>query len=353
MSAATTIEPPRLIDIAVNLTDPVFRGTYHGKQYHEDDYDEVMNRARRAGVVTQIITGGSLHESREALQLCNVEDLVCTVGCHPTRSGEFDAHPKGPDGYLADLIHLLEDSAVTRQGKGRGKAVAIGECGLDYDRLHFAPKETQQRHFASQLSLAARFALPLFLHSRACAEDFVEILKPRISELAAAIGVDAGPAPALPQELTAAHGSGSAALRIGVVHSFTGSMEEMKQLVDLGLFIGVNFCSMKTEENLVVVKAIPLDRLMIETDAPWCEPRPSHASAAYVKQFESQHPDLATLYNPPAVKKEKHGPGKVVKGRCEPSFVGSVAGVIAVLKGLGICEVAAVTERNTRWLFGL
>ena len=65
----------------------------------------------------------------------------------------------------------------------------------------------------------------------------------------------------------------------GVVHSFTGDLNELEQLVEMGLFIGVNGCSMKTEENCEVVKAIPLDRLMIETDCPYCDIRNSHASA--------------------------------------------------------------------------
>src|SRR5947207_2197442 len=68
----------------------------------------------------------------------------------------------------------------------------------------------------------------------------------------------------------------------GLVHSFTGSTEEMQRLIKLGLDIGVNGCSLKTEENLAVVKEIPLQRLQIETDGPWCEIRPSHASAKFL-----------------------------------------------------------------------
>ena len=69
----------------------------------------------------------------------------------------------------------------------------------------------------------------------------------------------------------------------GVVHSFTGDIEEMKELVDMGLYIGVNGCSLKTEENLEMVKKIPLERIMLETDCPYCDIRNSHASSKYVK----------------------------------------------------------------------
>ena len=83
--------------------------------------------------------------------------------------------------------------------------------------------------------------LPLFLHSRAASEDFERLLAPRLEKLP----------------------------RGGLVHSFTGTMEEMNRLVALGVDIGVNGCSLKTEENLEVVKAMPLDRIQIETDGPW------------------------------------------------------------------------------------
>ena len=83
--------------------------------------------------------------------------------------------------------------------------------------------------------------MPLFLHSRAASEDFERLLSARLPELP----------------------------RGGLVHSFTGTMEEMERLVNLGVDIGVNGCSLKTEENLEVVRAMPLERIQIETDGPW------------------------------------------------------------------------------------
>lgn len=183
--------------------------------------------------------------------------------------------------------------------------------------------------------------------------------------LASAVGGGSAEAPpALPDHL-AAHAAASPALRVGCVHSFTGALEEMQELVELGLFIGINGCSLKTEENLAVVKALPLDRLMLETDAPWCDMRPTHASAAHLDQYR-QKPDaksaqsssaapdsLLQRYAPSAVKKEKHSMEKMVKGRNEPCTIGQVALVVAAIKGLEVTEVAQAAERNTRWLFGL
>lgn len=114
------------------------------------------------------------------------------------------------------------------------------------------------------------------------------------------------------------------------MHSFTGTKEEMLRLVDLGLDIGVNGCSLKTEENLEVVRHIPLERIQIETDGPWCEIRPSHASAKYLK-------DAPPL--PKAVKKEKWQKGCMVKGRNEPIAIAHVAHVIAKIKGVSVEEV--------------
>jgi len=130
---------------------------------------------------------------------------------------------------------------VALQGKQAGTTVAFGEFGLDYDRLYLCDKETQLKYFEEQLDLAVELQLPLFLHSRAASADFENILSSRLSKL--------------PKK--------------GLVHSFTGTLEEMQRLVAMGLDIGVNGCSLKTEENLEVVKAIPLDRLQLETDGPW------------------------------------------------------------------------------------
>ena len=101
------------------------------------------------------------------------------------------------------------------------------------------------KYFEAQLEVAKKVQLPLFLHSRAAHADFVRCLRGVLGEDLGGIG------------------------KGGLVHSFTGTVEEMRELVAMGLHVGVNGCSMKTEENLEVVKAIPLDRLQLETDGPW------------------------------------------------------------------------------------
>ena len=97
----------------------------------------------------------------------------------------------------------------------------------------------------------------------------------------------------------------------GVVHSFTGTREELDEMLDLGLYIGINGCSLKTEENLNVAAAVPLERLMLETDAPWCSVRPTHAGHKFVKSNWSQS-------SKPCKHKPHEDEHKCVKGRSEP-----------------------------------
>lgn len=221
--------------------------------------------------------------------------------------------------------------------------MAFGEIGLDYDRLFLCAKEPQLVGFEQQLSLASSLSppLPLFLHSRAAAADFARLLKPRLPQLKKP--------------------------KAGLVHSFTGTVEEMRELVELGLDIGVNGCSLKTEENLAVVKEIPLERLQIETDGPWCEIRPSHASSKFLRQndgasakisqnearWEGSPEDVALPEMPKAVKKEKWTQSCMVKGRNEPCTIPLVAHVIARVKGISVAEVALAAWANSVNMFGL
>ncbi|KAI7908137.1 uncharacterized protein BX663DRAFT_528655 [Cokeromyces recurvatus] len=268
------------------MTDPMFRGLYRGKQAHADDLPLVLQRARNAGVQKIFVTGTNLEESKEAIEAIESNNdakgfLYSTVGCHPTRCSEFEEYKDGPQAYFDQLLKLATSSK---------SVIAIGECGLDYDRLQFCDKETQKKYFAMQFDLAEKTQLPMFLHNRNTGDDFYELVK------------------------THRHRFSN-----GVVHSFTGSIEEMQKLVDLGLYIGINGCSLKTEENLQVVKAIPEDRLMIETDAPWCDIRPTHASYGHLKKASEEE---MKLYAPPSKKKEKFEMGCMVKSRNEPCTIG-------------------------------
>ncbi|XP_077545029.1 deoxyribonuclease TATDN1-like isoform X3 [Haemaphysalis longicornis] len=159
------------------------------------------------------------------------------------------------------------------------EALQMATDHADYERLHFCDKATQQRFFELQLRLVQPCGgLPLFLHCRRAGADMLNILR---------------------RNRTLFNG--------GVVHSFTDSREDAASFLELGLHISLNGCSLKTAENLDVAASIPGDRLVIGTDSPWCEIRPKHAGAKYVR----------TSF--PTKKKEQFQPGFMVSGRNEPA----------------------------------
>lgn len=299
-------------DIGVNATDSQFRGIYRSKQKHSSDFELVHQRSIDHGCRHWLITGGDLEDAREAYELAKKdESWYSTAGIHPTRSNVLSSHPAGPEAYLRDL------ETFVKSGSTAGKIKAFGEFGLDYDRLDWSPKEAQIPAFSSQLEMAVRLQLPLFLHSRACEEDFARMLKPFTERLP----------------------------RRGVVHSFTGTLEEMRDLTADGWSIGINGCSLKTDENLAVVKEIPVNLLMLETDAPWCDIRPSHASHKYLKL-----PGAPTV--PESKKVERFEEGKMVRSRNEPCTIQQVAWIVAQVKGMDYAELVKHAYENTIKMFG-
>eukprot|EP00890_Picochlorum_soloecismus_P003682 jgi/Picsp_1/4314/NSC_01822-R1_related dnase len=297
----------KFIDIGCNLLDAMYKGQYNGKLYHDNDLGAVLERARAAGVKKIIVTAGNLEEAKEALAFCQGSvDLFCTAGIHPTRAREWSAFVDGPEKYMEELCKVIE------QGIADGKVVAIGECGLDYDRVRFCDEKTQQECFLSHFTLSQRYNLPLFLHLRSAGEDFLRILEANYD----------------------------ATLPGGVVHSFDGSFEELNSILKYdSMYIGINGCSLKTEDNLNVARSVPMERLMLETDAPWCSIRTTHASSAFVK--------TKIL----AKDKKKHSSSLQVKGRNEPCNMVQVLEVISGLSGLEKEVVADYAYRNSEKLF--
>ncbi|QOJ31600.1 MAG: TatD family hydrolase [Gammaproteobacteria bacterium] len=211
-----------LIDIGANLTHDAF----------DHDRGEVLARAAAAGVPRMIITGSTAGCSRQALSLARSSPgrLFATAGVHPHHAVEF-----GPD-TATELVEIATHPEV----------VAVGECGLDYFR-DLSPRAAQQHAFARQLGLAAAIGKPVFLHQRDAHGDFLAILREHIDDLPG-----------------------------GVAHCFTGTREQMEAYLDLGLYIGITgwICDDSRGESLRhTVAALPMDRVMIETDAPYLLPR--------------------------------------------------------------------------------
>ncbi|KAG5421076.1 pi038 [Candida metapsilosis] len=347
---------PRYFDIGVNFSDSMFQGCYNGSTNpkHPCDIEDVIGRAHLFNVDRMLITASTIKESRDHFDLCKKyrNQFNSTAGVHPCSvASEF--YVKQGDNYIEELRpdvdqKLTELRNILIEGYKSGHVKAFGEIGLDYDRLHYSTKHQQLEMFQRQLDILREvdFKIPLFLHMRAACDDFISIIKPYIDE-----GV----------------------VDSGVVHSFTGTEEELNKLLNLGFYIGVNGCSLKTEENLDVASKIPVQKLMIETDAPWCEIRKSHASYKSISPYPNKfYPEIETESlneaSPqfkldenlpfPAIKKEhyaKHAayvqqrleneaPPKetrigvlskpMIKSRNEPVQVGHVAEILSKLHGI-------------------
>ena len=218
----------QLIDIGVNLTHESF----------DRDLDAVLERARAAGVVQMVVTGASREHSPLALELARRHPgfLYATAGVHPHHAVEYTD----------------ECDAEIRALHAHPEVVAVGECGLDYNR-DFSPRPAQRKAFERQLQIASDVRAsdgerkPLFLHQRDAHDDFIAMMKDFDGRL--------GPA---------------------VVHCFTAERRELFDYLDRDWYIGITgwLCDERRGEHLrELVKHIPANRLMIETDSPYLLPR--------------------------------------------------------------------------------
>jgi TatD DNase family protein len=266
-----TVERSPVIDIGANLTSKSFAR----------DLASVVDRAVRAGVHTMVVTGTSLAGSRGAADLAERTTraaLYATAGVHPHHAVEATGD------WLAELRAL----------GGRARVVALGECGLDFNR-NYSPQADQIRCFRAQLELAAELRLPVFLHERDAHDTFAGILREHRPSLSAA-----------------------------VVHCFTGTRAELETYLSLDLHVGITgwICDERRGRDLVaLVPAIPGARLMIETDAPYLLPR-----------------------NMPSPPRDR---------RNEPAFLPYVLNAVAAARGEDPATTAAITTATAREFFGL
>ncbi|VAW61350.1 Deoxyribonuclease TatD [hydrothermal vent metagenome] len=263
-----------LIDIGVNLT---------GKSFKKD-LPQVIDRAVLAGVSQMVVTGTTLAHSEDAQMLCDrwPDILLSTAGVHPHHAKEWSGRS------AQQLYDLAEHTAVR----------AIGECGLDYNRNFSKPKD-QRLCLEAQLELAAELRLPVFLHQRDAHKDFMQIMDRWRDKLSA-----------------------------GVVHCFTGTLDEAKACLDMALHIGVTgwLCDERRGQSLQqAVEYIPLESLMIETDAPYLMPRDLPANIK--NQLEER--------------------------RNEPLVLPHVCAALAKYKNLDIEEVARQTTQLARDFFAI
>lgn len=239
-----------------------------------DDREDVIQRARDAGVEYIITIGTTVESSRDAVLLAEKHDGVyAAVGIHPHEA--------------KDILHPAYE--VIRHFAKHPKVVAYGEIGLDYYHEH-TQRSVQQRKFRDMLHEARELGLPVIVHDRDAHEDTLRILKEAWD-------------PALG----------------GIMHCFSGDIDYARQLMDLGFYISIAgpVTFPKAQALRDVVKQVPIEQMLIETDAPYLTPQPFR--------------------------------GK----RNEPAYVRYTAEEVAKVKGLSFDDVARITSFNAMQLFGI
>jgi TatD DNase family protein len=247
----------------------------------DDDRDAVIQRAMSAGVRQVVVPAVDLDSAGRSVSLADRHaGVYATAGFHP-----HEAAGASPEA-LSAIEELL----------GHPKAVAVGEIGLDWFRM-LSPRETQIAALEAQLAIAASHALPIVIHCRDAWDDLRPLLEPWAKRAADRAG----------------------ARPLGVLHYFSGSLEDARLYQELGFLISVHtsVTHPKAQGLREVVATLPLEALVIETDSPYGAPQ------AYR--------------------------GK----RNEPAYVVETAKQIALLKGVELEAVAAATTANAGRLFGL
>lgn len=264
---------------------------------YKNDLDEVINRTLRDNV-WMINIGTEYETSRQAVELAEKynEGVYAAIGLHPIYAGaEFQKIKTDPEeGEFLVKEQDFDKEKYKELAKSK-KVVAVGEIGLDY---YYRPKtsrklelfkEKQKEVFKQQLELARELNLPVILHCRMAHDDLIDILKFQISIK-------------------------------GVVHCFTGSLDQAKKYIEMGFYIGINGIIYKMDLD-EVIKKTPLDKILVETDCPYLIP--------------------------PLARRSPEGEG----GRNEPIFIKHVVQKIADLKRVSFDEVAYETAENARKLF--
>ncbi|MFA4915684.1 MAG: TatD family hydrolase [Syntrophales bacterium] len=239
----------------------------------DKDRDEAITRAKEAGVDFMLTVGTTLDDSRECILLAGqYETVYATIGIHPHE--------------VKDIIDNLTYDSLKELAK-MDKVVAYGEIGLDFFR-NLSPIELQIRRLGEQLELASELRLPIIIHDRHAHREILEMLKSWKGEN-------------------------------GVFHCFSGDYDMAKRCLDLGFYISIpgTVTFKKSARLQEVARLVPLDRLLLETDAPYLSPHPHR--------------------------------GK----RNEPAYIIHTAEMVAGIKGVSLNDVGIMTSQNAKSLFNL
>ncbi|MEW6619259.1 MAG: TatD family hydrolase [bacterium] len=251
-----------LIDTHAHLEDEKFA----------DDRHEVILRAKQEGIQTIINVGSDLITSRCSIELAQRYDFIyATVGVHPHDAVQFN------DNHYSSFLELTKNK----------KVVGIGEIGLDYYR-NLSPQPVQQEVFRQFIRLARMTNLPVIVHDREAHSDILKILKEEKANVVS-----------------------------GVLHSFSGDVDMLKEVINAGFYISISGAVTYADSLVKIIKVIPLERLLLETDCPYLTPVPYR--------------------------------GK----RNEPVYLKHTAAKISQILGMNIQKIADITTSNAGRLFNI
>ncbi len=237
------------------------------------DREYIIENLQKNGIELVVNIGADIHSSKASVELAEkYKNIYAVVGVHPHEVKDMN------ENSLAEIEKLAKNK----------KVLAIGEIGLDY---HYdnSPRDIQRKRFREQIHLAKKLNLPIVVHSREADADILQILKEESQELRA------------------------------IIHCFSSDRAQLKEYLELGFYIAIGgpVTFKKTDELKEVVKVVPLDKLLLETDAPYLAPTPYR--------------------------------GK----RNEPMFVKETAKLIAELRGITLEDLTLQTNKNTKKIFNI
>ncbi len=278
------IQEPKLIDAHTHIQFSAYK----------DDADEVIQRSLDVGV--WLVNVGTQQDiSRKAIELAEKypQGVYATVGLHPIHTDKsfHDKEELGESGEAFTGRGEIFDFSYYKNLSDNPKVVAIGECGLDYYHIKDeTAKKKQQAAFVQQIELASAVKKPIMIHCREAFDDLIEILKDSNSK---------------------------SRTTPGIIHFFSGNLTQATRLLDMGFYFTFGGVVTFARDYDEIIKTVPLNRIMLETDAPYVTPAP----------YRGQ--------------------------RNEPAYVIEVAKKIAEIKGVNFEEIAHHTTENARIILGI
>lgn len=296
--------PHMIFDIALNITDTMYSGIYNGIKKHDSDHETVLSRSYTNNI-TPFFVGNNLTNSFECLRLSRMYNTYCYAGIHPNDASTHKHEIHAISEFILSNINTCNHEKHTDTNpnfqffqKPINNLVAVGECGLDYYHT-ISDKKDQKEVFQALLNLNCdRY----FLHSRDSHRDMMDMLCDYKFKK--------------------------------VIHSFDGTIEDALEIIKLGCYIGINGHSLKKVGD---IREIDMNRVMVESDAPYCRMGKTYEGYQYIKTFFDET--------------KKYSRDKVFRRRNEPVNTVQVVEVLSAIYNIEMDDLKSILYQNTSSFF--